>query len=241
MKPLSVRRKILLAAVSLARESATFSAAELVVRAWALYPESFGLDGFSHPDSNAVAAKLAGADGVCGLGWLERVEACRYRVTRRGQQEAARLREELVEADRAERVAAPMPPAAPSRRLPVTMAPLPRPRRQKMTQPLAVSADVAAVIALAEDETLRKFLRGSPLVEADARRFWRVADIESGSERIASIEELLKRAVESFGENGPGLLGLPSLSTCFGLLNVHRLLRARFAGRAEVAACQGVL
>ena len=70
----------------------TFRLADLVVRAWRLYPETFALRGHpQHPDSNRVQAKLSGADGLCATGWLEHVETSTYRVTRKGRLHARDL------------------------------------------------------------------------------------------------------------------------------------------------------
>lgn len=83
-RPLTLREKLLVASADLGAES--FRVADLVVRAWRLYPETFSLEGHpEHPDSNRVQAKLCGADGLCGRGWLVHVEASTYRVTRRGR------------------------------------------------------------------------------------------------------------------------------------------------------------
>ena len=80
---LTLRQKLLVAALHL---GGTCRVAELVVRAWRLYPETFALAGHpEHPDSNRVQAKLCGVDGLCGLGWLERVDVGTYRVTRKGR------------------------------------------------------------------------------------------------------------------------------------------------------------
>jgi hypothetical protein len=67
--------------------------AEVVMMAWRLYPESFGLRGYErkHPDSNRVQAKLCGSDGLCGLGWFEHVDTCTYRLTRKGYMVARSL------------------------------------------------------------------------------------------------------------------------------------------------------
>ena len=88
-RSLTVRQKILVAATKLV---GPFALADLVVRAWVLYPESFALKGYpEHPDSNRVQAKLSGADGLCGLGWLEHVDTNTYQVTRRGRLAAREL------------------------------------------------------------------------------------------------------------------------------------------------------
>jgi hypothetical protein len=97
---LTVRRILLVAArdVALATAGERVSATDLVLRAWALAPERFGLAGAErYPDSNRVLAKLSGADGLCGLGWLRRVEPGVYRVTDAGRAELRRIRHERAE------------------------------------------------------------------------------------------------------------------------------------------------
>lgn len=92
---LTVRQKILMAAVAMGAgtETENFSVEDLIVRSWKMFPESFSLRGFErlYPDSNRVQAKLAGADGLCGLGWLEHTDQRTYQVTRKGRTVARAL------------------------------------------------------------------------------------------------------------------------------------------------------
>lgn len=59
-----------------------FDRADLVVAAWKLAPNVFGLDGQwrLHPCSNKVYALLAGKRGLVGRGLLRKVAAKRYEV-----------------------------------------------------------------------------------------------------------------------------------------------------------------
>ena len=59
-KKYTVVECILLAAKSLSDLSGTFSAEDLVVRAWDLFPDQFGLQGYAskYPDSNRVLTKI---------------------------------------------------------------------------------------------------------------------------------------------------------------------------------------
>lgn len=90
---LTVRERIVAALGSIERERprtalvAGVALGDLVVRAWTLWPESFGLAGHSArpPDSNRVLAKLSGVDGVVAQGWVRRVGAGRLRLTGRGE------------------------------------------------------------------------------------------------------------------------------------------------------------
>lgn len=94
-------------------------------------------------------------------------------------------------------------------------------------------AEVSRVHALAKSDALKKFLRGSPLRAEDARDFWTLgAEHPKGDPAKARAETaaLLTRAFESFTDAGPTTPTLPPLSTCFGLLNLHRLMAGKFAG-----------
>ncbi len=89
--------KILVAASMLEAERETFSAEDLIVRAWKAYPESFGLNGYreSFPDSNRVLSKLMGSTGLCARGWLEQVGTKTYRLTVLGRRVAVSLQTEV--------------------------------------------------------------------------------------------------------------------------------------------------
>ena len=90
---LTVRQKILMAAVAMGSDTENFSVENLIVRSWKMFPESFSLRGFErlYPDSNRVLAKLSGADGLCGLGWLEHTDQRTYRMSRKGRTVARTL------------------------------------------------------------------------------------------------------------------------------------------------------
>ncbi len=90
---LTVRQKILMAAVAMGSDPENFSVEDLIVRSWKMFPESFSLRGFErlYPDSNRVLAKLSGADGLCGLGWLEHTDQRTYRLSRKGRTVARTL------------------------------------------------------------------------------------------------------------------------------------------------------
>lgn len=90
---LTVRQKILMAAVAMGNDTENFSVEDLIVRSWKMFPESFSLRGFErlYPDSNRVLAKLSGADGLCGLGWLEHTDQRTYRLSRKGRTVARTL------------------------------------------------------------------------------------------------------------------------------------------------------
>ena len=52
-----------------------FTKSQLVVRAWLLFPKSFGLAGFPYPDSHRLAAVLYGKDGPLAKGAVRQVGA----------------------------------------------------------------------------------------------------------------------------------------------------------------------
>jgi hypothetical protein len=79
--------KLLIAAGSLAaKERATFSAEDLVVEAWRLFPTDFSLKGYAdHPDSNLVLTQVMGKRApLIVRGWVEKVGAKQYRLTAKG-------------------------------------------------------------------------------------------------------------------------------------------------------------
>lgn len=222
---LTVRQKILVAAVALTESAPSFTTADLVVRCWTMFPEAFALRGHpEHADSNKVLAKLSGADGLAGLGWIELTSQNTYRVTRRGRRVAEQLR--AVEKPLPELVA-----LAPVSIDPTKRRAGPRTAKRPATPPTEFTdADHDALVRLVRTDSLRKFLRGSPLTFADACSFWGIARVSGTtvSTRVDATEALLKRAVESFGEKSSTDPRLPPLSTCYGLLNLHRLMLGRF-------------
>lgn len=239
---LSIRHKILLAACDLDADG--FEVAALTRRAHALYPESFSLggEGPPAPDHNKVLAKLSGDHGVCGpaLRWLEQVAPRTYRVTRRGLVAAAAL--SPGRASVAARVTAKprAPRGAPTPTSPARAALPPPP---VAPPPPPADADRALVRRLAACDALRKFLRGSPLAFADARRFWLLPEaLDAYPEgRLRAAEGALERAVAYLSLDGAPQLDLPPLPTCYGLLNLHRLMASRFAAelRAPAPAAAG--
>ncbi len=90
---LTTLKKVLIAAAMLDGDQQTFSAEDVIVRAWRSFPESFGLSGYreEHPDSNRVLAKLMGSLGLCGRGWLEQTNTKTYRLTTAGRKMAKSL------------------------------------------------------------------------------------------------------------------------------------------------------
>lgn len=95
------------------------------------------------------------------------------------------------------------------------------------------AADVTAVAALAKHSTLKKFLRGSPLTFADALAFW---GCRKGTVDVIGKADargaMLRRVYDN---HDAAAEKLPPFSVCYGLLNLHRLLRSRFE-REVIAA-----
>lgn len=256
---LTVRQKILLAAVTLVDDAEAFTVEDLIVRAWEQFPESFALRGYHalHPDSNRVLAKLSGTDGLCGLGWLEHTDQRMYRITRKGRLVSKQLsaiqsgatRDEAVEAapERPKRVverpavkvvapAVEKPVKAPAARVerPVRA----RSERAAPRGPISPLTDSEkyALMMIARGDALRKFLRGSPLAFSDACSFWGISSSmrhQLVQSRLDSTAELLKRAVETFGGDGPTDPGVPTLATCYGLFNLDRLMREKFSREVD--------
>lgn len=101
----------------------------------------------------------------------------------------------------------------------------------------ALSAkDLYALQQVVKADALRKFLRGHALAFSDACAFWGFSSSSRPAvvqQRIDETADLLKRAVDSFGTEGPSDPRLPSLSTCYGLFNLHRLMLDKFAREVD--------
>jgi hypothetical protein len=254
---LTVRQKILVAASALGEEADTFSVEDLIVRSWQFYPEAFSLRGYhgKYPDSNRVLAKLSGVDGLCGLGWLEHTDQRMYRLTRKGRLLAKQLQgiatappaSNTEGDDSTESTSTTSSPNVAARR---EEAPPPKSQRPRKTEPKRgdppapvvqlTPQEIHAVGLIAKSDALRKFLRGSPLTFADACVFWGISASRPAAvqERLDATEELLKRVVDSLGAEGATDSRLPSLSTCYGLLNLHRLMLGRFARELDAIRTQ---
>lgn len=85
---------ILLAGLALTEEKSVFTAEDLVVRAWRMFPDRFGLQGYAdaYPDSNRVLSKVMGSSRLRKEGLIERMGKKRYRLTLRGVEIASALR-----------------------------------------------------------------------------------------------------------------------------------------------------
>lgn len=249
---LTVRQKILVAAELLSGESEVFLPERLIVRAWKLFPESFSLRGYTgqYPDSNRVLAKLAGTEGLRALGWIAQVDAPHLRVTPQGHRLARQLlrlhAESLQAVLHADPSTPPRPRAAPDPtplaetppeppRLATPPRPTRSPTRRKAPLPNPVTTPLAAhevqeIHRIARSPALQRFTRGIALQVDDARTFWDLRASDGVSARLDAVEALLERAVATFhgATHQPSDSRLPPLTTCYGLLNLHNMMRTRF-------------
>lgn len=91
---LTVVEKILLAAHALEESGQSpFTAEQLIVKAWEMDRELFGLQGYAsrYPDSNRVLTNIMGGKGLAGRGWIERVAEKKYLLTAAGARAALKL------------------------------------------------------------------------------------------------------------------------------------------------------
>jgi hypothetical protein len=97
---LTIPEKLLVAALEVRKRSATFTAEDLVVEAWRLYPDTFGLSGYAdkYPDSNRVLTSIMGTKGMRGKGWLRKVGEKQYRLTSTGLSDGEALLRDTSEA-----------------------------------------------------------------------------------------------------------------------------------------------
>lgn len=96
---LSVCDKLLLAAYGLGEsETKPFTAEDLVISAWRMYPDTFGLRGEceengkpKYPDSNRVFAEIMGSKPIRKRGLLKKVGQKMYALTETGRDQARTL------------------------------------------------------------------------------------------------------------------------------------------------------
>ena len=84
----TVPEKILLAAEQLEKQGQSpFSAEALIVASWQQFPKTFGLKGYAdqYPDSNKVLSSIMGVKGLARRGWLIKMGAKLYALTREGR------------------------------------------------------------------------------------------------------------------------------------------------------------
>lgn len=96
---LRISDKLLIAAYGLATAGQNpFTAEDLVMSAWKLFPDAFGLAGYAdgagkplHPDSNRVFAEIMGSKPLRRMGLLRKTGSKTYELTQSGEEVARGL------------------------------------------------------------------------------------------------------------------------------------------------------
>jgi hypothetical protein len=218
----TVPEKILLAASQLEDSGQSpFSAEALIVTAWQKYPRSFGLKGFADqfPDSNKVLTSIMGEKGLARKGWLAKMGAKLYSLTREGRQVVRRLQQGE---------AAPQPPSAPGAGTALTRD------QEKFLQ------------ALFAGSAWHKYREGrkAELTFADACRFWSITDTMSGEALDSRLEHVridLTGIEVRLGLNGAVLSDGRSVTSeeIGSLLDTHEFLAGRFARHLNLLRSRG--
>ena len=211
---LTVVDKLLLAAQKLQRTSKAFSAEDLVVTAWRMYPDTFGLSGYAdqHPDSNRVFTKIMGSEGLRGKGWLRKVGVKQYRLTQKGLADAEALLQE-------------------NGGLPQEVGFL----RAQLER-----ATLRSLERLTEAGAGRKYLSGrrEEITFADACSFWDISVRSNANTlvaRLADTETVLESALAKSEQKG---MKLPRRNLSYeeleGLLRVHHEMQEEFEGEISI-------
>jgi len=89
----TVSEKLVLAAAAIeSTGKSPFTAEDLVVSAWTMFPGVFGLKGYDHPDSNRVYAEIMGSKPIRKRGYLQKTGEKRYSLTNSGRQLASQIK-----------------------------------------------------------------------------------------------------------------------------------------------------
>lgn len=171
MDDFTVPEKILLAADQLEKQGhSPFTAEALIVSSWQRFPATFGLKGFAekHPDSNKILSSIMGEKGLARRGWLVKMGAKLYALTRDGRNVIRRVMMQEEE-------------AAPSSTL----------RRLTRDQERCLKV-------LFDSSAFQKFdgNRKADLSFADACRYWSVTENMKGDALDERIEEVSKTLAE---------------------------------------------
>lgn len=95
---LSTKQKILIAAQNLYEKQSNFSAEDLCVKTWELYPKDFGLEGFvdQHPNNNKIYTNIMGKNSIVQKEmWLKKVSTKSYTISISGQDELKKINEHI--------------------------------------------------------------------------------------------------------------------------------------------------
>ncbi len=204
----TVPEQILLAAHQLEEQGQSpFSAEALVVSSWKLFPNTFGLKGYTelYPDSNKVLSSIMGERGLARKGWLIKMGQKLYAMTREGRQVVRRLQgQEPVSGD---------------------------------DPPIKLSRDQEKfLLTLFASTAVQKFeeSRKEELTFADACRFWGITENLHGEALDARLDKLrlnladIDRLISTGSadlSNGRSI----SIIDLDLLSNVHKYLSDRFA------------
>lgn len=213
---MTVIEKILLAAYAL-EESGTspFTAEQLIVKAWEMDKDLFGLQGYSnqHPDSNRILTNIMGNKGLRGKRWIERVGEKKYRLTASGSKVAAEISSEGDET--ATRVG------------------------------ILGRQQVLIVQRLLNSHALKKSIEKSEqdVIFRDACNFWGISsysDAATLSNRFTEIQDVLDKLGKAISDSTTGVIALPDMKvllekdTVKSLCETHEALQKRFFNELEV-------
>lgn len=256
---LTTLKKVLVAAATLDNEKQTFTAEDIIVRAWKDFPESFGLRGYQekHPDSNRVLAKLMGSLGLCGRGWLEQTDTKTYRMTPAGRKMVKSFgyptSSRPIEQPAQQSV--PAATAAPASAVSERVVPM---QRELRAVPSPTAANLAPVAKIAESVPFenaaslvrvatsvasQKFSRGGMITFDDACSFWGISRNAKGrelSERLREFDELMTAAAKHVQKTGAPVRVDHrfdvTLTTIVGLQGLHRMLLQRYQRELDLVA-----
>ncbi|GIT86160.1 hypothetical protein [Roseobacter sp. OBYS 0001] len=215
---LTVPEKILIAALELRQERKSFSAEDLVVCAWRLYPDTFGLSGYTdkYPDSNRVFTQIMGTKGLRGKGWLRKIGEKRYSLSGKGLSDGELILERAGTS--AQQTSS------------VSQRDLKREVFNRLDRLLATNA-------------ARKGLEGDQNISfTEASAFWDVSarsNANTLTHKFADLENALKQAkeaVEKSGDAGEMTVGRIRLtdSDLDKLIGLHAALIEKFDDELEI-------
>lgn len=209
---LSVWEKLLVAAFKLEEEgSKRFSAEDLVVSAWSLFPDTFGLAGHldsggsrKYPDSNRVFAEVMGSKPLRKRGYLEKTGSKMYGLTETGRE----LGRSLVSRS-----------------------------KSGITEKISLSREsVDETKRLLATRAYKKYVEGGidSVTFYDGCMFWGITPHSRAVEfegKTANVERVITDAVDAVGEGGAAFTHGQedvSASDLDALLKLHRSMVEKF-------------
>ncbi len=213
-KKLTVVDWIVLAARDLGTHESSFTAEDLVVRAWQLSSDRFGLQGYAtqYPDSNRVLSKIMGRESpLRKRGLLRKIGEKRYQLTDVGRHVADDLDQGGARTDR---------------------------RLADLKRGFVVSLRRAL-----QSTALSKFARGETITFSDVAGFWNISARSTAhqfadrtKETDTAIELALRHAHQAGGRAVlPGKVVVVVEESQLRLLSdLSSLMRDSFAGEIEV-------